>query len=1272
MNNQFIQNRVSIFIAFIIVILHTVGGYSQCEVNGINGQPFLINDNTSFDINIEVTDDIHNDLNGIQGICGVRLNFEHTLISDLQIDLIAPNDSTVTLIGPALRDITTPSLFFPIRHDILFIPNSEVAAPDPSTPDQWTNANPNWAATAEYTGTYYPSSGDFETAFSIGPVNGVWIIRVSDSELNDEGLLNSVELLFCDPSGITCLICEADGGSYNSSPIEICEGDFITSDQWSATSLSSMDDYGFIYILDNESGIEVIDADFPFESLQNGNYFISAINVANGDSADIRNDLVNNIPIDSLSSDYCFDVSDMPLQLIVLPLDTLNTELPFCNNGPTFFEGLEISNPDTTIIRPGTGCVAFERVIFTNPTVNASISGDTIIIPCNPFSVFIDASNSNLGVDGQVSWSRNGTLISNADSVVLGIDFPGLYELSIDDNGCISKDSILAIFEFEVKEYELFNDGPITCSESIVSIGLLDENAVFSANWTGPGILGDSTFVGRISVDMPGTYKVMGIDTSSCHYREFIDVELENNVEPISISSDTFLCNVDEIVWDLSTEATSLIVNWTQGPNTGSGSIMTGSGSIMTGFGSFIVSTSLFDTIFYNLTGSNGCTLDTFYEIPLDTNFVSVVGGIDTLNCLTDSIILDPNSNNLQATFEWSIQGTEISTDPIIDISEEGEYQVIASLLNGCVDTAVFNISIDTLSPLISATQDEIISCAEDSAILEIEVVEGAQVNWQYVDVLDPTSVRQVVFDSGTYNVEVINPSNGCISQRSFHVQSTIADPIFSIEKGDVSCSTPMGFFRVVSNENVVVEIVVNGGDPILTDEFEISDTASISYIVTGENSCSVSGFEFINDNSVFPQLNVPNELALDCIENTVILKPEVFLAEIEELYFVMMNGDTVRNDSLIIDMASNVEVVAIGINQCVVSEEVIIVESLFSGGLDLEIEEGMFCDKSELEVDLSLIASNPQIDFSWSLSGSDPSIFETPNSVILSGDGLFILELTDNVNNCTISDSFNLSFTDSPLDQITFTSTDESCSERMDGSLILDAISGGEGMISTLINGMDPSLLNLDSLSSGVYDIMISDEIGCTRDTSFVINPGGGLFFELGEDRVVFPREAVDLSPIINSDSEITSSSWFYNGDVLETETSISFIPAEEGILSLVVSNADGCEYIDFINITRALALEDLIYIPNMLAPTSVIGNNLLLGSFSERISGITSFSIFDRWGNLIHRVQNFLPGQNLELWDGRVGGKMAASGVYVFYVEVVLENGQSEKAAGDITVIY
>lgn len=90
------------------------------------------------------------------------------------------------------------------------------------------------------------------------------------------------------------------------------------------------------------------------------------------------------------------------------------------------------------------------------------------------------------------------------------------------------------------------------------------------------------------------------------------------------------------------------------------------------------------------------------------------------------------------------------------------------------------------------------------------------------------------------------------------------------------------------------------------------------------------------------------------------------------------------------------------------------------------------------------------------------------------------------------------------------------------------------------------------------------------------------------------------------------------------------------------------------------------------MLAPTSVIGNNLLLGSFSERISGITSFSIFDRWGNLIHRVQNFLPGQNLELWDGRVGGKMAASGVYVFYVEVVLENGQSEKAAGDITVIY
>jgi hypothetical protein len=1245
--------------------------FTQCDIGGINGQLYEIRDTTSFDINIEITDDNHTDFSGIQGICGVRLNFEHTRLSDVRIELIAPNDSSVTLVGPALFPGTIQTLI-PIGHDLLFLPDSAVVTPAAGTNDTWTNLIPTWGSGPPlYSGSYYPNFGDLETAFEDTPVDGIWTIRVSDDFLNFEGTLFSAEIIFCDSTGITCFLCEADAGSFDQS-LELCEGDVLSFDLWEANSSAPQSEYGFVYLLNDGSTTEVIDESYPFENLAAGVYSITALNVSDNDSLSLTNDLQNGTSITELNPDYCFDISDNTTELEVIPMDTLFTNLPFCSGSATFYDGLTINNKDTVIYRPGSGCAAVEAIRFLDATVEARITGDTVVIPCNSASVMIDASTSDLGVDGQISWTRNNLTVPGADTLILNIDFPGVYVLSINDNGCMSEDSILAIFEFEVKEYSFFNEGPITCADTVISIGLEEPSSVFSANWTGPGIVSDSTFVGSIMVDQPGTYTVMGIDTSSCSYTRFIDVDIKNSVESVSISSDTFSCGNDEIIWTLTSDAAFLNVQWRQGPNTGSGTIMTGSGSVMTGSGSIMTSTNLFDTIYFDVLSANGCRLDTFFSIPTDTNFVSVLGFQDTLDCQTSDIVLDPNSNTNNANFEWTLNGSIISNDQIITVAQDGDYQLIASLDNGCVDTADFNISIDTIPPLISFTSDGDINCIKDSSILEIEVTDDAIVEWQFVDADDATSLRQVVYDSGSYSVNITDPNSGCFSEATFDVASSISEPNFTIEKGDVSCQNPMGFFRIISNENITVELIVNGGAPLMTREFEISDSASIMYLVTGENGCTEEGFEFISNTAIAPEINVPSELALDCIDNTAVIRPEIDLSIVEDFFFILATGDTLRTDSLLVDMPTNIEIVAIGINQCVASEIVSISESLFSGDLDLGIQEGLYCDMSELDVDLSIIASHPQIDYLWTVDGSTASIFELDNSVILSGAGTFILQLTDNINNCTIIDSFELSFTEAPIDPISFLKIDESCFGSKDGTLLLDPISGGQGIVATLINGQDVSSFDLDSLASGDFDILISDELGCTRDTFFSINAGGSIFFELGEDRVVFPREELQLNPDVSSDSEVQSSFWIFNGDTIGFGTSISFEPNGEGFLFLQAANADGCEYVDGINITRALALEDLVYIPNIVAPNSNSGNSLLLASFSERIAGVTSFSIFDRWGNKVQSIQNFLPGQNLELWNGRISGGPASSGVYVFYLEVVLENGQTEQTSGDITVIY
>ncbi len=1229
--------------------------HGQCVFNGINGIAVPILDNMSFDIKIEVEDANHSDLSSVQGICGVRLNFSHLNVSDLHIELIAPNDTTVTLIGPALINGTTASLFIPINHEILFVPDSSMAMPDPSTPARWTNLNPNWANRANYRGTYYPFFGDLESAFNNGPVDGVWTIRVTDAFLNQEGLLNSVELIFCDPSGITCNICQADGGSYGEG-VELCEGDMLLPEEWESSSSSVQTEYALVYVLDDGTNQQMISEQFAFEGLSAGLYSIFAISVRTDDSTSLISDLQNGIILDSLSDEYCFSVSNPPLDLMVIPTDTSELTLPFCSGQPTIFNGVEVTNPDTIIYRMGAGCATVERISYIPSIVNAFIPMDTILLGCNNFTVNIDGSASNLGVEGNIIWIRNDFLVPNENSSSLEVDRSGLYTMQINDNGCVSRDTTRVVFEILVKTYDFTFDKAITCDDSVANIAFSDLGITNSTTWRGPSIIGNGTNVEMITVDLPGIYTVTGMDTAGCAYNESISIGLENEVASFDITADTFSCDNPRVTVIINTPDDNMLVTWNQ------------SGAIVSD--AFEFETSSPDTIFINLLGENGCSSDTFYLPSSDMEFVSIIGRNDTINCNQPSVSIGETAQP-NVSYQWSFNNVDISSMPSINVLESGVYMLVAAAGNACVDTAFYNITVDTLSPLLSIFSDGDISCIKDSTELGIVVADGALVEWKFPDVENPSDLTQVVYSDGNYAVEVINPINGCMDQNVFTVLSTMEDPMFTIEKEDVTCTNPMGLFRITSQELITVTLSINGAATIEVSEFEISDSASIFYTVTGESGCTIEGFEMIDNNIDFPTLNIPNDLSLDCADNTVHLSPFIDTTVADDFYFVLANGDTIRSDSLFIDSATTVEVVVVGINACITSKQVNINESIFNNGFDFGIVEGLYCDRSQLDVDLSIIADDPQLDYNWILEGASPSVFEVGNITSLSGEGTFILELTDVVNNCAIADTFSISFTDSPLGSIVFSTEDESCPGEADGVLNLDPLMGGQGMLTVLLDGVNIDMSLLDSFQAGMYTIEVIDEIGCMIDTVFNINVGGGIAFELGEDLVVIPREEVNINPIINSVSEVISTTWIFNGDTISTGGSVTFIPREEGVLILTATNVDGCEYSDSLRISRALALEDLVMIPNALAPFSAT-NDALRGIFSDRIINVSSFSIFDRWGNKIHHLQNLLPDESTLLWNGRVGGKLVASGVYVYYIEVELDQGSTEMTAGDITVMY
>jgi len=94
-------------------------------------------------------------------------------------------------------------------------------------------------------------------------------------------------------------------------------------------------------------------------------------------------------------------------------------------------------------------------------------------------------------------------------------------------------------------------------------------------------------------------------------------------------------------------------------------------------------------------------------------------------------------------------------------------------------------------------------------------------------------------------------------------------------------------------------------------------------------------------------------------------------------------------------------------------------------------------------------------------------------------------------------------------------------------------------------------------------------------------------------------------------------------------------------------------------------------LYIPNIISINENPPNNKFIIFANEEVEQIDELSIYSRWGELVFSQNNFQPNDEQSGWDGSMDGKMPQAGVYIFYIEVKLQDGNTVIETGNITIM-
>lgn len=717
--------------------------------------------------------------------------------------------------------------------------------------------------------------------------------------------------------------------------------------------------------------------------------------------------------------------------------------------------------------------------------------------------------------------------------IALGLA-PGDYTLSVaDQNGCTTTLSStiqvgelgLSITSSTDPSCSASTDGSIT---AMGTGGVTPYSYVWSNGATGETITGLGA----------GTYTVTMTDASGC----------ESSVE-------TTLTAADDLQLDFT-----VLQNVCEGGNNGEVQVAASGGTGNYTYNWDAPGTPTTATITSLAPGEYGVTVTdasgcgtagtvTIEEVPgISLVLSSTPSCLDALNG-TASVVATGGTGNFTYLWDDADGQTSATASNLLP----GVYTVVVTDDNGCTSSSSISVS---ASPALSLEITNVVQpdCTTNPSGSVTVVASGGTgaIGYQWNDANGQTTATASGLDPGTYEV-VATDENGCSANASVEI----------FAPGDlevaVSNITPPSCAEEATGSAAIFVNNGSGDYTYLWDDPAAQTTANLSNVPAGTYQVRVT--DVANGCFVVQEVIItdPDAVSISLISAT---PPPCGQSTGGEAlveasggagnYNYSWNDANGQSSAFVSNLApGDYEVMATDVNGCSATLSVTIPEGQELSASITDFSGPSCADQNDGFATVTVVGGSANLTYQW----NDPAFQTTATATGLS-PGTYTVEIMDD-GDCSTSVTVEIPTT-AALAIILASSTQPSCSGFNDGELSIN-VSGGTGDYSILWDDTDAqSTIIASNLTSGVYNVTVTDENGCELTETFILEDAAALTLSL---------ETVDATCFSGTaDGSIAASitggtgPYTYQWDDPAAQTTATASNLASGTYTVIVTDANGC----------------------------------------------------------------------------------------------------------------